>query len=440
MELGKHIKKGIWGFLDKSLPLIYGFGFVVIVMRVLDTEELGTYLLIQNILFLLIAIGSSFALQPMVKFSAETNDVEEIISTASFMYLSFIGIAILLFLSSMDFLGDFFNANQFSNFGIFLPIMLLVSYYRNIAVFFFQSKINVQKMFWTNASYFLMLLIFIGIFFQNKIYQNAYFLFYIHIICLIISSFTAFFLMPKNLRFKLFSLKKNKSLSKNFWDYGKFSSLATTSYTFYTQADSFVIASILNPSYVAIYAAARIFSRIYDVILQMLNTFLVPTSAKLSSEKQLTQLEIIAEKFIFIFSFFTICISIFFLFFADKIIFLFYGNRFSESIPILRIISIGGIFYPLIGVASSFLYGIGKMKEVFFTSFFTTVFGIIFLVVGTVFFGLNGSAFSYVLTAIFMSIGYTFVLIKFGKIKLSIIKILSKWKDIKNYLKKQIQL
>jgi len=111
MEFGKHLKKGFWGFADKSLPAIYGLGFVFLVIRVLPKEEFGTYVIIQNLFLLFIAAGSSFALQPMVKYSAETEEIADIVTAGNWMYTIFVlVIGILVFVIKDPLANIFHNA------------------------------------------------------------------------------------------------------------------------------------------------------------------------------------------------------------------------------------------------------------------------------------------------------------------------------------------
>ncbi|MBU1298071.1 MAG: hypothetical protein KKG06_02475, partial [Bacteroidetes bacterium] len=74
MEFGKHIGKGLWGFADKMLAVIYGLGFIFLVIRVLPEHEYGSFVIIQAIFILITAVGTSFALQPLIKFASETEN------------------------------------------------------------------------------------------------------------------------------------------------------------------------------------------------------------------------------------------------------------------------------------------------------------------------------------------------------------------------------
>lgn len=54
MEFGKHIGKGLWGFADKSLAVVYGLGFIFLVIRVIpEKEEIGDISTIKYFHFLL---------------------------------------------------------------------------------------------------------------------------------------------------------------------------------------------------------------------------------------------------------------------------------------------------------------------------------------------------------------------------------------------------
>ena len=62
MEFGKHIGKSLWGVADKALPVVYGFGYVILVIRVLPEEEFGNFVLLQEIFLILSGLATAVAL------------------------------------------------------------------------------------------------------------------------------------------------------------------------------------------------------------------------------------------------------------------------------------------------------------------------------------------------------------------------------------------
>ena len=71
MEFRKHLRTGIWGLAGKALPVVYGLGFVLLVIRVLPEEEFGNYVLLQEIFLILTGLATAIALQPLLKFASE---------------------------------------------------------------------------------------------------------------------------------------------------------------------------------------------------------------------------------------------------------------------------------------------------------------------------------------------------------------------------------
>jgi hypothetical protein len=66
VELGRHLGKGIWGLADKALPVVYGLGYVLLVIRVLPEVEFGNWVLLQEIFLLVSGLATAFALNPLL--------------------------------------------------------------------------------------------------------------------------------------------------------------------------------------------------------------------------------------------------------------------------------------------------------------------------------------------------------------------------------------
>ena len=97
MEIGKHLNKGMWGLADKALPVVYGVGYVWLVIRVLPEEEFGNFVLVQEVFLIVSGLATAFALQPLLKFSSEDNaDISGIVSAAFVLNVAFTIIASLM--------------------------------------------------------------------------------------------------------------------------------------------------------------------------------------------------------------------------------------------------------------------------------------------------------------------------------------------------------
>src|SRR5512140_3740902 len=100
VELGRHLGKGIWGAADKALPVVYGLGYVLLVIRVLPEEEFGNWVLIQEIFLLISGLATAFALTPLLKYAAEAGgDHRDTLTAALLLNAGFVAAASLLILA-----------------------------------------------------------------------------------------------------------------------------------------------------------------------------------------------------------------------------------------------------------------------------------------------------------------------------------------------------
>ncbi|RPH33049.1 hypothetical protein EHM92_08410, partial [bacterium] len=156
MEFGKHLGKGIWGLADKALPVIYGLGYVVLVIRVLPAEEFGNFVLIQEIFLVISGLAAAFALQPLLKFAAEGGDnPKEVISAALLLNIAFIAVASLLAVAGKDLTGALLNSPTLAPLMLYLPAMLAASFIRNFTLTLLQSRYLFREVFWVDAMHFL---------------------------------------------------------------------------------------------------------------------------------------------------------------------------------------------------------------------------------------------------------------------------------------------
>src|SRR5712692_36851 len=301
MEFGKHIGKGLWAFADKALPAMYGLGFVFLVIRVLPAKEYGGFVLVQTIFMFATTLGYSLALQPLTKFAAEKRESGPfIVASLGLSALFLIATSLALSLGKGIFV-KLFDPERQVNLAVllgYLPLLFATAYYRNFAVSLLQAKYQMQKVFWIDAVYYLGTLILIYVSQQMGRFHTAEDLFVITIISQAASTLLAF-LFTWNLVLSGFSIQMEAF--SQIWNFGKFTFLGNTMYSLFSQMDVFFVSSFVGVVAVATYNAAKIFTRLFDMLSQVLQMLLVPFSSKAHSERDTTKLTVAAEK--------TICFS-----------------------------------------------------------------------------------------------------------------------------------
>ncbi|HMK39496.1 MAG TPA: hypothetical protein VK569_09150, partial [Bacteroidota bacterium] len=156
MEFGKYLVKGIWGLADKALPVVYGTGYVWLVIRVLPEEEFGNFVLVQEVFLVISGLATAFALQPLLKFSSEKDaSLDGVISVSLIFHALFITAASLLVAACSTAAGAVFNSRALGTLMLYVPAMLAASFFRNFTLTLLQAQFRVQEVFWMDAVHFI---------------------------------------------------------------------------------------------------------------------------------------------------------------------------------------------------------------------------------------------------------------------------------------------
>src|SRR5437879_2771211 len=86
MRLETHWRLISWALLDKSLPMLDGLAFVLLVVRALPAAEFGLQILASAILLTATQLLKALLLWPLTKFVAEGRDVRRVAATGATLY------------------------------------------------------------------------------------------------------------------------------------------------------------------------------------------------------------------------------------------------------------------------------------------------------------------------------------------------------------------
>ncbi len=436
MELGKHIGKGIWGFADKSLPVIYGIGFIFLVIRVLPPAEYGTFVIIQSITIIIFSLGFSFALQPLIKYASETDDYKSYFFAAFIYYTGFLFIGLIIIFIFGEIILQLFNISlnqSIRNTMWYVPIYIISAIPRNMILALLQAKFEIKKIFWIDFFYFIGSLIFIFIVVETYSLHSAIELLIIITITNFISSISALFIMTS--KFNYFKPKVDKIALNEIWKLGKYSLGSSVNYSIHSQLDTFFVAYFTGVNGTAIYGAAKIITRIYDIYAQVIQMFILPASSLLDSKKESSKLTELLEKST-CFSLVSIIPIVFLLFFSsDLLINLLYNTKYPEAKNLLKLLSLMGIFIPWISVSSSVIFGIGKTNLIFKLTFINLILDFLFFYILGIIASIEGIIYAILLIQFIMSLLWFYHTKNF--VNFSLLSIISRIKDIKNFLFKK---
>jgi lipopolysaccharide exporter len=363
MEFGKHLGKGIWGLADKGLPVVYGLAYVVLVIRVLPAEEFGNFVLIQEIFLVISGLASAFALQPLLKFASEGgDDPKKVVSAALLLNVAFIAIAALLSVAGRDLTGAVLNSPSLAPLMLYLPAMLAASLVRNFTLTLLQARYLFREVFWVDAMHFLGAPLGIWVVSHMHLFNSALALILINVVTLSASSVVGLFLARSLFRVTLRPLREE---IRKVWDYGKFSLGGIFSYLVYSRADTFILAMFTGPVPVAAYNSVKVFTRVYEMVSQVVQMFILPATSRLSVLGENRTLKVMVEKAMLFFTVGMIPVFLLFLAAPPLLIGILYEGKYMEAIPTLQVFSLLALIAPLLAIGTNVLMGLGEARVSF---------------------------------------------------------------------------
>ena len=397
MEFGKHIGKGLWASADKALPAVYGIGIIFLVIRVLPEHEYGAFSLIQSIIAFTVGLGTAFALQPLTKFAAETDEPGGYIVSSLFLQFIFYVILTCGIFVFREKLADVFDPkHQIDLVPLFnfIPFVFLTAFYRNFAVSLLAAKYQIQKIFWIDAVFFLGVPLFIYIASKFHYFHTAADALSVNVVAFALSTATAILMTRKEMSVKL---AIDRETFIKMWNFGKYSFVGNAMYALFTMLDILFVSSYLGIVAVAVYSAAKVFMRLYDMVSQVLAMFLVPFSSKAYSAGERDKLQQTAEKAVCFSSLLLLPLFLILFLFPDAVLQILYKGKYAQAAGILRVFSLLAFIVPWNAVVTSYIVGTGKVKEVLYFSviliaiavpsyaFLTSLFGAVGTSIGLVF-------------------------------------------------------
>lgn len=434
MEFAKHLGKGIWGLADKFLPVVYGLAYVLLVIRVLPEEEFGNFVLIQELFLVVSGLATAFALNPLLKFAAEERtDQAQVITASMILNLAFNLIASILILLFRTPFSNLLNSSSLAPLMLYLPAMLAASFFRNFALILLQTRFLIQRVFWTDAVHFLGVPVLIWVYSRMHLFDSALDLVIINLITLGASSVVGLWLCFPMIRI---TLRPTSHYMKMLWDYGKFSLGSLVSYFAYSKADTFILSAFQGPVQVAVYNAAKVFTRVFDMVTQVVQMFVLPGASRFASRGEFQSLKDMVEKSIAFLTIMMVPVFIVLLVLAPFIVDIIYTGRYSESAQILQIFSALSILVPLMAVASNTLMGLGQARLSFVLSMQFLVASAVIYAALIPLFGAVGAAIGYVLASLFLAWRSSVLMVRF--VPTTFAEVARRTRDVKMFVLSQL--
>ena len=411
-------KTSVVVFVGLILSKIFTYVYRIVIARHFGPEIYGLFSLAVMILGWFVAFSSLGLAQGLLRYIAlyrgekKPNKIRFIlkISIRTILFSTVIS-AIILFL-----LSEFISINLFHNpdliiflriFSILIPVNVFASIFLSVMrayekinwhTFIFNILQNILKL---TA---LIVLIILG--FKTNAVIFSYFLGILGV--LIVSYFVCRYKIPEI--FKRYTLQKKirKNIFRELFSYSWpvlfFGLLVGILYGI----DSFVIGYFRNAIEVGFYNAAVPIALLLSITPELFMSLFFPLITKEYSKKNLLTIKQLSQqvgKWIFIIN---LPIFIIIILFPGIFISILFGKEYLVAENALRILSIGALFSSLTLVASNLILMVGKTKTILINLIGISIFNIILNIILVPRYGINGAAFSTMLSGIILGMLFLF--------------------------------
>ena len=406
------VRSGFISLMTRVFGMGFGFINFFIIARILEKNEFGIWVIFLSILKFSESIRTAFIYNPLLRYLNSEKDEEKnrkkILDASLTLNLSLAVIVSLIFLVLAGTINYFFDAPE-------IGPMLIGSI---VSVFAFSFLIHIN--FSEQASFKFVgsalsstfprvfLFLFLGSSFitgNSVTLTNLVIFFNIGYVIAVL-----FALSYSSNRKELILSNIEKEWIWRLFHYGKFTFGTNMSSMLNKSSKSWFLGGLIGNAAVAIFAPALRILTLLDLPLIALAKVFYPKIISMTKDHGEGKARSMYEKSVGILFFALLPFVAILFIFAEQVIWLLVGPDYNESIPILQILVVCGLFEPFNKQFGVTLNAIGKAHINFYFVIVSSFVGVIISLIGIVYFGIIGAAYGTVLTSILSFITIQFVL------------------------------
>lgn len=355
------LKSGSYIFMNRVGVTLFGFVNFYILIRVLPKEDFGAWVLFLTVATLMELIKHGFVRNPLIRYLAMSSKEESgRIQTASMLLNVAVGVLeVLVLVLCAFFLSDFWNSPQLNNlFLIYIfttSFLVPINHFDVIQQARMQFKGTFLSNFFRHFGLFLYIVVVFALGYPIELDHLAY--------AQMISIFLSGFISLKYARPYLeFSKTVHWEWLRELRSYGFFTFGTNVSSMINKSIDSWMLGKLISPAAVTIFNPALRISNLVEVPTETLTSIMFPKLSERISNEGPEAARYLYEKAVGTITAFMIPVVIFFIVFADPIIYFVAGPGFEETVPILQITMLYGLIIPFNRFLGITLDAIGKAK------------------------------------------------------------------------------
>lgn len=397
------VSAGFFALIGRSSNTLFGFFNFLILVRLLTPDEFGAWALFVSVGVFLELWKAGFIANPLIKYaSGEEKEVYKSITTASFQInLLITALQIGVLLGIAPFLESLWEIPGLSGLFYIYLICMFFQVFRSHFTWVQQANFDFKGGFWSNLGYQVCMFsyLFYALLFQLNVSLES--LAYVQVIGTIVSTVFAVYLGRK---YYTLSWSFEWHRVKQLMNFGKYTFGTNLSSTVMRNVDSWMLGSIVSSAAVGMYNPALRLSNLFELPTSTLTSIAFPKLVTRIKEEGNKSARHLYEKSTALILALMLPFVILVIIFADYVIMLIAGEAYLESVDVLRITMLYGLFIPFNRQVGITLDALGRPKDTFLFVLRNTIMNVIFNYIFITYYGLIGAAIATLLTFVLVFI------------------------------------
>ncbi len=355
------LKSGLFSILEKGSVFIFGFGGIALLARGLTLEAFGVWAVFNTVTAFFEVARIGLQQNALVKFLSthEGEDAAKIGTASMFNNILLTTFSVLILFSGSFFIGEALNAPALGHLlRIYCLTTILLIPFQQFN-FTQQAKLDFTGIFWSNfaskGSFFIFIL---GLFlFKSEMTLEK--LAYCQIFTAVVGSIVSYSFARKYLEF---SPQIDWAWVKQLFNFGRFVFGTNLSTMLYKNIDKLMLSAMIGPEVVGVYDLAIKVTNLVEVPTFSIASVVYPQSARQMLTEGKTAVKRLYEKSVGAIMTLILPFLAFIFLTADYIILLMGTDKFTDSVAVLRITILFGLFIPFAIQFGTAMDSMGKPK------------------------------------------------------------------------------
>lgn len=358
------LRSGMLNIVQNMTSVLFGFGGFYFLVRLLDKNQFGTWTLFLTTTTIIEVFRNGLISNALIKFVSGESEAErpKIISAAFTISFFITLLYILLTFIFADHLSSYWRIPELSPLLYYYTIIFifsgLLSLFNNIE----QAHFHFEGIFITTFLRQIIMFLYILIcYIQNYVPPLTY-LVYVLILAIVVSAAAGCFFVRKYL---VFTWSFHPEWIKKIFNYGKYAFGTTVSSIISGSINQIMLGGMLSPVASGMFNVAIRITNLIEIPTNAIANIVFPQSAKRLEETGLEGIRYLYEKSVGTILALVIPMVLFLYFFADLTIGLIAGDKYDDTIPLLKITLLYCLLVPYGRQFGTILDSIGKTRTTF---------------------------------------------------------------------------